>query len=182
MLLELRGISKSFGASQALSQVDFSLEAGEIHALCGENGAGKSTLMNIIDGIYQPDGGEIFVDGRKVVIEGPREAMRLGIGLVHQEIALCGDVTVAENIFMPATNASRHSWMDYDELNERARAVLAPLGPDIAPHRRVAELGISSQQLVEIAKALTLDCRVLILDEPTAALTDIESAALFRVL
>ena len=89
-LLALRGICKRFGASHALSGVDFSLQAGEIHALCGENGAGKSTLMNIIDGIHQPDAGEILLDGRVVAIDGPAQAMRLGIGLVHQEIALCG--------------------------------------------------------------------------------------------
>ena len=90
-LLSLRGISKRFGASRALAGVDFSLRAGEIHALCGENGAGKSTLMNIIDGIHQPDEGTIALDGREVRIDGPAHAMRLGIGLVHQEIALCGD-------------------------------------------------------------------------------------------
>src|SRR4051794_31208963 len=92
-LLELRGISKRFGASRALSGVDFSLQAGEIHALCGENGAGKSTLMNIIDGIHRPDEGSILLNGQKVVIDGPAHAMRLGIGLVHQEIALCADAT-----------------------------------------------------------------------------------------
>ena len=111
-LLALRGICKRFGASHALSGVDFSLQSGEIHALCGENGAGKSTLMNIIDGIHQPDAGEILLDGRVVTIDGPAQAMRLGIGLVHQEIALCADATVAENIFMPEINAGRQAWMD----------------------------------------------------------------------
>jgi ribose transport system ATP-binding protein len=181
-LLALRGISKRFGASHALSGVDFSLQAGEIHALCGENGAGKSTLMNIIDGIHQPDAGEIMLDGRTVVIDGPAQAMRLGIGLVHQEIALCGDATVAENIFMPEISAGRHAWMDYASINARATKVLQRLGQDIDPAARVSDLGISTQQLIEIAKALTLDCKVLILDEPTAALTDNESAALFHVL
>lgn len=181
-LLELRGISKRFGASRALSGVDFSLQAGEIHALCGENGAGKSTLMNIIDGIHCPDEGQIVLNGQKVVIDGPAHAMRLGIGLVHQEIALCADATVAENIFMPEINAGRQAWMNFASLNERAAKVLRRLGQDIAPAALVRDLGISSQQLVEIAKALTLDCKVLILDEPTAALTDNESAALFRVL
>jgi ribose transport system ATP-binding protein len=181
-LLELRGISKHFGASRALAGVHFSLRRGEIHALCGENGAGKSTLMKIIDGIHQPDGGDIVLDGEKVVIAGPAHAMRLGIGLVHQEIALCGDATVAENIFMGEVNASRRAWMDYAGLNDRAARVLARLAQDIPPDRRVDELPLSSQQLVEIAKALTLDCKVLILDEPTAALTEVESAALFRVL
>ena len=181
-LLELRGISKRFGASRALSGVDFSLHAGEIHALCGENGAGKSTLMNIIDGIHRPDEGDILLNGEKVVIDGPAHAMRLGIGLVHQEIALCADATVAENIFMPEINAGKEAWMNYASLNARAAKVLARLGQDIDPSAPVRELSISSQQLVEIAKALTLDCKVLILDEPTAALTDNESAALFRVL
>jgi len=181
-LLELRGISKRFGASRALAGVDFSLARGEIHALCGENGAGKSTLMNIIDGIHQPDEGEISLDGRAVVIDGPAQAMRLGIGLVHQEIALCGDATVAENIFMPEINAGRSAWMNYASLNERAATVLRRLGQDIDPACLVKDLSISTQQLIEIAKALTLDCKVLILDEPTAALTDNESAALFKVL
>ena len=181
-LLELRGISKHFGASRALAGVHFSLRRGEIHALCGENGAGKSTLMKIIDGIHQPDAGDIVLEGDKVVIDSPAQAMRLGIGLVHQEIALCGDATVAENIFMAEVSASRRAWMDYRALNERARTVLARLGQHIEPHRRVDELPISTQQLVEIAKALTLNCKVLILDEPTAALTEVESAALFRVL
>jgi len=181
-LLELRGISKRFGASRALAGVDFSLRRGEIHALCGENGAGKSTLMNIIDGIHQPDEGTISLDGQAVVIDGPAHAMRLGIGLVHQEIALCGDATVAENIFMPEINAGRSAWMNYANLNERAARVLERLGQDVDPAALVKDLSISTQQLIEIAKALTLDCKVLILDEPTAALTDNESAALFRVL
>ena len=181
-LLELKGISKRFGASRALTGVDFTLHAGEIHALCGENGAGKSTLMNIIDGIHQPDEGETSLDGRKVVIDGPAHAMRLGIGLVHQEIALCGDATVAENIFMPEINAGKHAWMNYASLNERAARVLQRLGQDVDPAALVKDLSISTQQLIEIAKALTLDCKVLILDEPTAALTDNESAALFKVL
>jgi ribose transport system ATP-binding protein len=181
-LLELRGISKRFGASRALTGVDFSLARGEIHALCGENGAGKSTLMNIIDGIHRPDEGEISLDGQPVVIDGPAHAMRLGIGLVHQEIALCADATVAENIFMPEINAGKHAWMNYASLNERAARVLQRLGQDVDPACLVKDLSISTQQLIEIAKALTLDCRVLILDEPTAALTDNESAALFKVL
>jgi ribose transport system ATP-binding protein len=181
-LLELKGIGKRFGASRALAGVDFSLARGEIHALCGENGAGKSTLMNIIDGIHQPDEGEISLDGRKVVIDGPAHAMRLGIGLVHQEIALCADATVAENIFMPEINAGRHAWMDFASLNRRAAQVLQRLGQDVDPACLVKDLSISTQQLIEIAKALTLDCKVLILDEPTAALTDNESAALFKVL
>lgn len=181
-VLELRGIKKSFGASRALAGVHFSLRRGEIHALCGENGAGKSTLMKIIAGIHEPDEGTLILDGEIVVIDGPAHAMRLGVGLVHQEIALCGDATVAENVFMPEINASRRGWMDYAALNERASALLKRLGQDIDPKRRVEQLSLSQQQLVEIAKALSLECKVLILDEPTAALTEVESVALFRVL
>lgn len=181
-LLELHGIAKRFGASRALAGVHFSLQRGEIHALCGENGAGKSTLMKIIDGIHAPDEGDIRLNGERVVIDGPAHAMRLGIGLVHQEIALCGDATVAENIFMPEIATRPRAWMDFASLNTRAAQALARLGQQIDPGLRVDDLGISSQQLVEIAKALTLDCKVLILDEPTAALTAVESAALFRVL
>jgi len=181
-LLALRGIVKHFGASRALAGAHFMLRAGEIHAMCGENGAGKSTLMKVIAGIHAPDAGEIFLCGERVVINGPAHAMRLGIGLVHQEIALCADATVAENVFMPELATGRRRWMDYRALNARAAAVLARLGQDIDPQRPVASLSLSQQQLVEIAKALTLDCRVLILDEPTAALTEHEAAALFAVL
>lgn len=183
-LLELRGITKRFFGVRALDGVSFSLRAGEIHALCGENGAGKSTLMKVIDGIHRHDDGEMLIGGQAVVMDGPAHAMSLGIGLVHQEIALCGDATVAENIFMAQINGGGRLLMDYADLNRRASQVLARLGQGgaIAPGSRVDELSISSQQLVEIAKALTLDCKILILDEPTAALTEVEAAALFEVL
>ena len=104
MLLELRGVKKSFGATNALIGVDFSLQAGQIHAVCGENGAGKSTLMKVIDGILQPDVGQIFIEGKQVLIRDPGHAARLGISLVHQEISLCGSASVAENIFMYEIN------------------------------------------------------------------------------
>lgn len=137
--------------------------------------------MNIIDGILQPDSGEISLDGRPVRISSPAAAQRLGIGLVHQEIALCPDITVAENIFMAATNASRSLLVDYAGLHRRAADILSGLG-DIDPSSLVRSLSISQQQLVEIAKALTLDCRVLILDEPTAALTEKEATVLSAIM
>ncbi len=180
-ILQITGLSKSFGAIRALRGVDFELRRGEIHALAGENGAGKSTLMNIIDGIFLPDSGEIRLDGQVVTIKSPAMAQKLGIGLVHQEIALCPDVTVAENIFMAATNMSRAPLMDFAGLQRKAAEVLGRLG-DIDPSAMVRTLSISQQQLVEIAKALTLDCRVLILDEPTAALTEREAAILFKIM
>ncbi len=179
--LELRGISKSFGAVQALRGVDLELRAGEIHALAGENGAGKSTLMKVIDGIVTPNAGEIHLFGEPTRIASPARAQALGIGLVHQEIALCPDVSVAENISMALTSAERAPLMNFRRLRERAERILQQLHP-VPVRARAGDLSISDQQVVEIAKALTLDCRILILDEPTAALTDTETANLFSIL
>lgn len=180
-LLELDGIAKRFGPVRALENVAFNLRAGEIHALAGENGAGKSTTMKIVDGILQPDAGEIRIDGEPRRIRSPLEAQALGIGFVHQEIALCPDVSVAENIFMAATAASRSPLMNYAALERKAQVVLAQLG-NIDPRAKVGSLSISTQQLVEIAKALTLDARILILDEPTSALTEAETEKLFSIV
>ncbi|AGB73890.1 MULTISPECIES: sugar ABC transporter ATP-binding protein [Rhizobium] len=180
-VLEIRDVSKCFGAIKALTDVTFTLERGEVHALCGENGAGKSTLMNIIAGVLQPDEGDILIDGALVKIASPATAQSLGIGLVHQEIALCPDATVAENMFMAATNRRRSPLMNFSRLEREAQAVMDRLAP-IDVRRRVGELPISSQQLVEIAKALTLDCRILIFDEPTAALTVAEAQLLFGII
>jgi ribose transport system ATP-binding protein len=180
-VLTIHGVTKHFGAVKALTDVDFTLEAGEIHALCGENGAGKSTLMNIVAGVLQPTEGEIRLDGKPVRIGSPAAAQALGIGLVHQEIALCPDATVAENMFMAATNRRRHPLMNYRRLERDAQAMMDRLAP-IDVRRKVSDLPISSQQLVEIAKALTLDCRVLIFDEPTAALTETEARILFGII
>ena len=181
VLLKVSGLTKSFGAVQALRGAEFELRAGEIHALAGENGAGKSTLMNIVDGILKPDSGEIRLDGKPVVIPSPRAAQDMGIGFVHQEIALCPDISVSENIFMSVTNSSKSRLMNYRDLDRRAAKIIARLG-DIDPTTLVGELSISQQQLVEIAKALTLDCRILIFDEPTAALTERESDRLFEII
>jgi len=180
-VLEIRNVSKHFGAVKALTDVSFSLEKGEVHALCGENGAGKSTLMNIIAGVLQPTEGDVLVDGAPVKVTSPAVAQSLGLGLVHQEIALCPDATVAENMFMAATNRRRSPFMNYGRLERDAQVVMNRLAP-IDVRRKVGDLSISSQQLVEIAKALTLDCRVLIFDEPTAALTDSETQVLFGII
>ncbi|KQU69748.1 D-ribose transporter ATP-binding protein [Aminobacter sp. DSM 101952] len=180
-ILEISGVSKSFGAIKALTGIDFSLAPGEVHALCGENGAGKSTLMNIIAGVLQPDEGDIRISGERAVIANPAAAQRLGIALVHQEIALCPDATVAENIFMPAINTRRAPLMNFRTLQAEAQKVMDLLAP-IPVRTKVGDLSISNQQLVEIAKALTLDCRVLILDEPTAALTEPEAQRLFAIV
>jgi len=181
LVLKISNVSKSFGAIQALRGVDFELRRGEIHAIAGENGAGKSTLMNIIDGILKPDSGEIILNGRATEIGSPAKAQLLGIGFVHQEIALCPDISVAENILMAEINSSRKPLMDYRGIEVRARQALAQLSP-IDPSVLVKTLSISNQQLVEIAKALTLDCQILILDEPTAALTEREARVLLEIM
>ncbi|HEX8047886.1 sugar ABC transporter ATP-binding protein [Rhizobium sp.] len=180
-VLEIRNVSKRFGAIKALTDVTFALERGEVHALCGENGAGKSTLMNIIAGVLQPNEGDILIDGASVKIASPAVAQSLGIGLVHQEIALCPDATVAENMFMATTNRRRWPLMNFARLEREAQAVMNRLAP-IDVRQKVGDLPISSQQLVEIAKALTLDCRILIFDEPTAALTEAEAQVLFGII
>lgn len=180
-ILKLRGIKKSFGSVVAIDFADFDLMAGEIHVLAGENGAGKSTLMNIIAGVFQPSDGEIYLSGKKVTIRSPLEAMRHGISIVHQEIAMCPDVSVMENIMMPLINAGSSFWMDYAAIRKRAVETLRLLA-DIDPDQEVGKLSISQQQLVEIARALTQDCRILILDEPTAALTQPETDVLFQIM
>lgn len=181
VILSMTNIHKAFGPVRALRSAALELRRGEIHALAGENGAGKSTLMHIIDGILQPDGGEILLDGRPVRISSPNAANRLGIGFVHQEIALCPEISVAENMYMSETGQSRSWFMNYRDLEKRAATVLREIG-DIDPARRAGDLSISQQQIVEIAKALTLDCRILILDEPTAALTETEAQTLFKIM
>jgi ribose transport system ATP-binding protein len=181
VILKISNLSKSFGPVRALQGVDLELRRGEIHAIAGENGAGKSTLMKVIDGILRPDSGDIVIDGKPVTIASPTEAQKLGIGFVHQEIALCPDVSVAENIFMGVTNTSKALLMNYADLRKRASAILRQLG-DIDASALVRTLSISQQQLVEIAKALTLDCRILIFDEPTAALTEREAKILFEII
>ncbi|OJF95047.1 sugar ABC transporter ATP-binding protein [Pararhizobium antarcticum] len=180
-VLEIRNVSKHFGVIKALTDVSFGLEKGEVHALCGENGAGKSTLMNIIAGVLQPSEGEIRINGKPVKVPSPSAAQSLGLGLVHQEIALCPDATVSENMFMAATNRRRMPFMNYRRLERDAQVVMNRLAP-IDVRRKVGDLSISSQQLVEIAKALTLECRVLIFDEPTAALTESEAQVLFGII
>ena len=181
LVLEVKGIDKSFPGTKALSGVNFQLRKGEIHALVGENGAGKSTLMNIIDGIHRLDAGEIFINGTKVDIRSPLDAQKSGIGFVHQEIAVCPHVTVAENVYMAAINTSKKLFVSYKGLYKKTAAVLRPLSR-IEPDMKVADLSISNQQVVEIAKALTLECKILIFDEPTAALTESETEALFRIM
>ena len=181
-LLEAREISKRFPGTVALDGVQLELEAGEMHAVVGENGAGKSTLMKIVSGVYQADSGSLYLEGRPIAPATPRAALDLGIAIVHQELSVVPDLTVAENIFPGRLPTNRLGFVRYDELFERARRVLADLQVDINPRALVGSLSVANQQLVEIAKALSFQCRVLILDEPTSALTEREAEILFGLL
>jgi len=183
-ILEVRNISKSFGATQALSGVSLSFFAGTVHAVVGENGAGKSTLMNLVGGIHQADAGEILLDGRHVTLQSPNDGLRMGIGFVHQEITLCQHMSVSENIFMHALNDSKKPLVSFTDIHARARTLLTDFDAHspIDPRQLVAALSVSQQQVVEIVKALSVNCRVIIFDEPTAALTESETEALFRII
>ena len=182
-LLEMRGISKTFPGVRALDGVSFDLRRGEIHALVGENGAGKSTLMKVLAAVY-PTGtyeGEIFVDARPQHFAGIRDAEKAGIAVVHQELSLVSEMTISENIFL-GREPRRFGVIQREAMHSRAQAVLDELQLDLPPEVPVGHLGIGQQHLVEIAKALSREARILILDEPTAALTDKEGEILFRIL
>ena len=179
-----QGISKHFGHAPALRGVDLALYPGEVHALLGENGAGKSTLINILAGELQPDAGEIFIDGKPVHLKNPHQANSMGIKVVHQELSLCPNLTVAENISLHrAAESGLLRRLERSQLQSSAEESLRRLGVSTldvtAP---VRSLGLGQRQLVEIAKALTTDLKVLILDEPNSALTHQESAHLFRII
>lgn len=180
-LIKLEGVCKSFGSNIVLDGVDFALQPGEIHALCGENGAGKSTCLGLLYGLHQPNGGIIYCDGNKTSIETPSHAQTLGISCVFQELSLAGALSVAENIYAGRA-PTKLGVVNWQELNRKAEALLSEFGLEIDVLRSVDSLPISSRQIVEIAKALSLNSRILLLDEPTSALAPDEVDALFDVL
>jgi ribose transport system ATP-binding protein len=181
-LVRMTGIDKHFPGVHALRSVSFDLVKGEVHALMGENGAGKSTLMKVMSGIYRPDGGTIVVEGKTVTIHGPRAAQDLGIGIIHQELALMNDLTVAQNIFIGREPRLRFGRLDEVALNAQAEAIFATMKVRIDPRAEVRSLSVAKQQMVEIAKALSFKSRILIMDEPTAALNDVETNELFTII
>src|SRR5215469_645930 len=181
-LLELSGISKSFGGVQALRAVDFALEPGEIHGLVGENGAGKSTLMKIIAGVHADYEGSMRVDGRVVHFRSSRDALAAGIGMVHQELSVAPELTVAENVFLGMQPVNRLGIIAWRKMAERAREQLRNLGLDIDPRARLGDFPIGVQQLVELSRVLFSGARIIILDEPTSALSPPEIERLFSVL
>ncbi len=181
-ILELRGLSKSFGTNQVLFDVNFSLRPGEVHAIIGENGAGKSTMMNITYGLIKPNSGEILIDGEKVDIHSPNDAEKHGICFVHQEIALCQEMSIAQNIFMTRVKNMKDICLNYKKINEEAQKLIDEIVPGFDVSQPVESLNIAGQQVVEIAKALSMDCKILILDEPTSSLSDKETVALYRIM
>lgn len=181
-LIQMTCITKRFPGVLALNQVDFDLRCGEVHALLGENGAGKSTLMKILSGVYQPDAGEIRFEGQSVSFSDPLSAQHAGITIIHQEFNLFPDLTVEENIFIGREFCKNSRWqLDKRAQRQAVEKILHTLNLKIAPDARVSELTVAQQQMVEIAKAISVNAKVLIMDEPTAALTESEIESLFDV-
>lgn len=182
MRIEMRGIDKLFGSNQVLKQAGFTLESGEVHALMGENGAGKSTLMKILTGVYTKDAGTVLVDGKEVNYKNPQEAEKAGIVFIYQELNVMFDLTVEENLFMGKEIHGKFGICDKKAMQKKAQEALNILGVNISPKSVMAELSVGQQQMVEICKALMADAKVIIMDEPTAALTQSETVALFKVI
>ena len=180
-LLEMNNITKIFPGVKALDNVRFNLKKGEIHALMGENGAGKSTFIKVLTGVHQPDGGEIILNGKSVKMHDPLVAARHGIAAIYQHLAAYPDLTVAENIFMGHEKLSKFRSIRWKQTNAEARKLLDSLDSNISPTQRMGVLSVAQQQLVEIAKALSQDMRILIMDEPTAALSRRESEELYQI-
>jgi rhamnose transport system ATP-binding protein len=182
-LLSVSGIEKSFPGVCALSGVAFDVEAGEVHALLGENGAGKSTLIKIVSGVFRPDRGTIRVDGRELQLDRPDDARRAGIATIYQELLLFPELSVAENVFMGHAPKAGGGRLDWKEMRARTEALLASLDiHDLAPNKIVGTLSVGNRQRVEILRALSQDARLLIMDEPTAALTEYDVKRLFDIV
>ncbi|MDI9412396.1 MAG: sugar ABC transporter ATP-binding protein [Bacillota bacterium] len=179
IILKMKGINKSFPGVRALHNVDFVLRKGEIHALMGENGAGKSTLIKVLTGVYEKDAGQNILDGESVHFKSPQEALNNGIGIVFQEIALCPNLTVAENMFIGRNN---NNFVHWKKMNTRAEEMLDSLGIPASPTQELSSCSIAVQQMVAIARAIDMDCKILILDEPTSSLDEDEVQKLFALM
>ncbi|HZG80306.1 MAG TPA: sugar ABC transporter ATP-binding protein [Brevibacillus sp.] len=181
-VLELKGITKAFPGVKALDRVHFQLKKGEIHALMGENGAGKSTFIKIITGVHLPDEGEIILNGVRTQINSPKDAQGLGIAAIYQHVTCFPDLSVTENIFMGHEKVSKRTKrIRWSEMHEEARQLLQELGSNLDPRTKMGALSVAQQQIVEITKALSMRARIIIMDEPTAALTARESEELYRI-
>lgn len=180
-IVELKGVSKAFPGVRALDNVDFNLKSGEVLALLGENGAGKSTLMKILSGVYTKDSGEMKIFGQEVADMNPLKAQELGVAIIHQELNMCSHLTVAQNIFL-GREITKNGVLSDKEMNLKASEILNKLNVDINPTTIVGDLSVSKQQMVEIAKALSTKAKILIMDEPTSALTSNEIKELFKII
>ncbi|UCB45933.1 MAG: sugar ABC transporter ATP-binding protein [Spirochaetota bacterium] len=181
-IVEMHQITKAFPGVLALDSVDFNCMQGEVHALVGENGAGKSTLMKILAGAYRPDSGRIILRGNDIAFHSPREAQRHGISIIYQEFNLIPDLSVAENIFLGREPQKRMGFIDNTSLSEKAQSLLEDLGVAIDLGMRVSELGVAQQQMIEIAKALSLNADIIMMDEPSAVVSGKELESLFRII
>ncbi len=179
-IVEFVDIVKNFPGVQALKGVSLTIEKGTVHALVGENGAGKSTLMNILGGLYQPDSGEVRLKNERVHIRSQHAARKMGIGVVYQELRLCPNLTITENIFLGREREVGKGKVDWRAMRDRARVILEGMGSELDPGALVGRLSVANQQVVEIAKAISLDAEIIIMDEPTSALTHRESDRLFE--
>ena len=182
MNIEMRGINKAFGSNQVLKDAGFPLKDGEVHALMGENGAGKSTLMKILTGVYTKDAGTIYVDGQEVSYKNPQEAEKAGIVFIYQELNVLFDLTVEENLFMGKEITKHFGICDKKAMRAKAQEIMDRMGVNIPIDAVMSDLSVGQQQMVEICKALMVDAKVLIMDEPTAALTQSETEVLFEVM
>lgn len=179
-VLELKGITKIFPGVKALDNVSFQLKPGEIHALMGENGAGKSTFIKVITGVHKADGGEMYLNGEKVDFKGPNDSQAAGIAAIYQHVTAYPHLSVAENIFMGHEKV-KHGMIQWREMYEEADKLLAQLNADFKSTAEMGSLSVAQQQMVEIAKALSANAKIIIMDEPTASLTKNESENLYRI-
>lgn len=182
MEFEIKNIQKKFGTVHAVKNGNMVIRSGQIHALMGENGAGKSTLMNILSGSLKPDSGEILIDGKTITCHSPIDAMRIGIVKIHQELQLVSEMTISENMYLGREPLTKFGWIDYKTMNTNTKKMLEKLNLDINPMTQIKNLRVGEQQLVEIAKALSMDVNLLIMDEPTSALSQSEAKKLFKVV
>ena len=181
-VLRMVNIDKRFGGVHALDNVSFDVRKGEVHILMGENGAGKSTLMKVLDGLYKADEGEIYIDGEKVEINHPLEAKALGVAMIHQELSMCTNMTIGENIYRGEEPTNALGLVDFKKLYANAQKVLDDMGMDLDARMRVGDLRIAEQQMVEIAGAVSRAAKIIIMDEPTSSLTEKEIRELFKIV